>query len=288
MRSWKARVTERKTFLEVNFDEDDGLLDEPCLRHSRSEPALSQAAGASKTRVMVDQFSKGPSDIDIKDTETTSSWYKSNAMLYQFSGCGMSDITADMKEKSSASSGCESTIEPLETSASESEDAQSHLKPSRFAYVSGEDAFSYNVAGGDDEVYSQIDDTQTFEFESRLSNHKRSRPCKGQRMRYRKALNRAMMEIEKNPDFNVEDATMPISIFEDTSRKRNFVERLQAYQDRLRRESEIDALIKPLIQKQHPIQTSGAIDPSLWSTQMYVGVGQPLSCYGMNARMTPL
>jgi hypothetical protein len=227
MCAWKAHVTERRSFLEVTFADDDGLLSVPCLRYSRSEPDLRRVwnaiLGTSQSRIMLDQFSghsQGKCDVDMKDKDTES-W------------------------------GCESTIEPLETSASESEDPQSSRKSSGLESVPGEAAVSFHGVGDDYEVCTQNDDAQSIGSEPSVFKHKRSRPCKGQRMRYRKALMRSMMEIENNPEFNVEHADMPQSIFDDFSRKTKFVSRLRAYQEKLRRELEIDAFLQPLIQKQY-------------------------------------
>jgi hypothetical protein len=227
MRAWKAHVTERRSFLEVTFDEDDGLLSAPCLRYSRSEPDLGRVwnaiLGPSKSRIMLDQFSghaHGKSDDNVKDKDTESS-------------------------------GAESTIEPLETSASESEGPQSSWKSYGLENVPGEAVDFFHGVGDDDELCTQNDDAYSIGSEPSFAKHKRSRPCKGQRMRYRKALMRSMKEIENNPDFNVENADMPQSIFEDASRKKTFVSRLRAYQENLRRDMAIDALLQPLIQKQY-------------------------------------
>jgi hypothetical protein len=269
---WEAEVTEKKTFLEVYFHggavsgaaantDDDVYCDEPCLRRYRSEPDLKKVLNA---------LLSGPS---------------SRTMFDKFSGCAdkirfdknsLEDIggrISSSKDLGSEISEHASTMEPLDESTSESSEipwsppTQALLSKSRGG-ASGVDGGVAVHAHHTSQMHAQkrSESPETWERsespETWITKQKKMkvRPCKGQRERYRKTMTRLMMEIDRNPDFCLDNAQLPPSLLKDSSRKRHLELKLQEYQKRIQHEKKIDALLQPLIQRQYQIESSVTFD----------------------------
>jgi hypothetical protein len=238
---WKARVTENRTFLDVVFDDDDdATFCERCLRSYHSEPDLnkvySDMFSTSSSLVMFDQIS-GYVD-NVRQNKVNSE---------------ANDIKVEGSEVAS-------TMEPPDEALSESDSPHSPLKASEDTMQG--DTFCFN---GIDDACNETHFRANDVFESGTSvlektKRMNSRPCKGQRERYKKMMTRLMSEIDQNPEFILEDARLPPSVLSDSVRKQKLEEKLQTYQERVRRESEIDFLIKPLMRRQYQLDHSAAFE----------------------------
>jgi len=70
---------------------------------------------------------------------------------------------------------------------------------------------------------------------------KRSRPCKGKRLRYRRFVERLITQISENPEScNVESAAFPPSHQEDKDKLGKLMHRMQCYRDQVKAGIEID------------------------------------------------
>lgn len=244
MTMWKAQVTERKTFLEIAFDDEEAFYGPPCLFRSKSAPQLKTACNDTRvianSRIMLDEFSGYADNTRCDETKT------------------------DAQEIASDLSDLASTTEPADESVSETE-PQGSLQKKLDNYQIGK-RFSSEVGAtddiiGEDQIGFQADSYEMWEselyqsggmWESESSIVKRKpRPCKGQRERYRKTVMRLMNEVEQNPDFNIRDAYLPPSLANDDWRRQNLEAKLQAHQKRIQLERDTNALLRPLILREY-------------------------------------
>jgi len=69
---------------------------------------------------------------------------------------------------------------------------------------------------------------------------KRSRPCKGKRLRYRRFVERLITQISANPEsFKLENAAFPPSLREDKDKLSKLMHRMQWYRDQVKAGAEI-------------------------------------------------
>jgi hypothetical protein len=202
--SWRALLTEKNSFLNVTFlDEEDSAEPAP-LRRYRSEPDLSKVWRQSEPReiphIMINQLEarKGTDDdaSSITDLESCKTSQSSQA-------------TAMTREPDSDSESIavrsNSTFDLIEE----------RVKSTSWADMSDEPQCAQDVDAG----------------KAGGKGGKRIRPCKAKRMRCRKIMDKLKQEVEVSPEtFNMDHVDLPQSLFFNDDLRDRFGAKLQSHQ----------------------------------------------------------
>jgi hypothetical protein len=202
--SWRALLTEKNSFLNVTFLDEEDFAEPMPLRRYRSEPDLSkvwrQAEATEIPRIMINQLeSKKGIDDDassVTDTESCQS-------------CQSSQATTMTREPNSDSE----SVAGLSNSSFDLIDER--VKTTSWADMSEEPHCAQPVDGS--EVPGR--------------GGKKIRPCKAKRMRCRKFMEKLKKEVEFSPEtFSMDHVELPQSLFFNNELRDRFEARLQTHQ----------------------------------------------------------
>jgi hypothetical protein len=202
--SWRALLTEKKSFLNVTFLDEEDFAEPMPLRRHHSEPELSnvwrQRESTETARIMINQLeSKKGIDDDassITDIESCKS-------------CQSSQATTVTREPDSDSE----SIAQLSNSSLDLIDER--MKTASWADMSDEPQCDQHAVGRKEDV----------------KRGKKIRPCKAKRIRCRRLMNKLREVVEASPDtFSMDHVDLPHSLFFSHELRDRFGARLQSHQ----------------------------------------------------------